>query len=201
MTATAPRRVHRPSTATLPGPDLRVGRTSVPAYRLFALGGFALGVAASLAQAARLDVPTGAVLALAVLGALGSVGVLALRAVRGSADWVLARARDHRAGGDRRGRDLDRAAAAHARRRRDGAAGRAGDRPDRTPAGGSLLRTTDDELAIRDPLRLGARARRSAHPSGPAWGYSRSRPSRRRGTPAGGRGSRRQWSAARRRPS
>ncbi|GAA3613311.1 hypothetical protein GCM10022236_13980 [Microlunatus ginsengisoli] len=60
----------------------------MPAYRLFALTGVGLGLLVGLVQAARLEVPFRAVLLVAVFGVLGSLAVLTVRAVSGSADWV-----------------------------------------------------------------------------------------------------------------
>ncbi|GIG21496.1 hypothetical protein Cch01nite_22200 [Cellulomonas chitinilytica] len=72
----------------MPGPDIHVGRTTVPAYRVLALGGLVLGVATALTCAGRSGTPPAAVLVMALAGALGSVAVMVVRAARGSADWV-----------------------------------------------------------------------------------------------------------------
>ena len=75
----------------------------------------------------------------------------------------VARARERRRAGCRRGRDLDRAAASGARRGCDRTAGRARRRSGRLPAGGLLLRLPGEPVVVRGPLR----ARRTRTPGSP----------------------------------
>lgn len=72
----------------LPGPELRFGSRRVPAFRLLALSGVGVGIAFGLVVAEQLDVTRLALLLTAALAVLASLGLIALRAARGPADWV-----------------------------------------------------------------------------------------------------------------
>ncbi|MGB6006087.1 MAG: prolipoprotein diacylglyceryl transferase family protein [Ornithinimicrobium sp.] len=72
----------------LPGPNLRIGPTSVPIFRVLALGGVGLGVLIGIAQSVRLGASPWTALAVGTFGAVGSLLVMIFRAYRGSSDWV-----------------------------------------------------------------------------------------------------------------
>lgn len=77
-----------PAVGALPGPHLCVVGRQVPAYRLFGLTGLLAGVATAMAIAAVTGVPLTAVAAVAVVGLIVAVGVVALRTALSAGDLV-----------------------------------------------------------------------------------------------------------------